>query len=778
MVGVKMKNTFRNVLGQSCSLRALAAGALSAGFLAGCATVDPVPEVTRLAALRAEPVDYSRFPGRAEEDAALAAGGRGIRGSVQLAQESKGYALLGDVAIEEDLLAILGTVLPTDYSYQIGDQVLQEYPLETQVHVVDAPEGDDFARALPNGDIVFADELLLDLTYRDTLEWIVAHEAAHQLLDHHRVEENLERRAKIFSALATVAILVDGSRNDGQAGLISQLALGATAAVVGVDAANTAQFKADQELEADQLAMDLVLNKADPRNPNAGLDYLQANVDTAEQVLAGRQAALDAQVQRLTSLCGEVPSFGERLLGDLFILQRAEGNPNATTRECQIWYAAGPDGYKSTYGIDEAQNNLDAYQQRLSASREYYALHIATLDRDPPAYVEFINAEGERTSYPKLVSATGPLIRNKQVEQARKFLAQSPPACTQALFEARSAILGPTEAEPKIRRVNYDVEKACTAEALPYETNPTCLPDGPHLGALEHLCILYEAERGAADDYAILSQELEAAGYYAKALDVMTAQRGLLPDRWNFFYPQEIRLQRLQGNEDGRRDALAACRELGDGWEIIKSECETEAKPPEPEDVDADGAVGAPFGTPTGNSVLDQPTGSGPAVDAPPADVPVSVNQSPVQISQVAADEIAEVIATLPSFSVFKEALWRTELNQLIRGSGNFTVYMPSDAALRDYVGGDPEVLLAPRNRAKLRALIANHIAFTPERDGKNVSSRPSIMVGRDGDDLDALLVRAGGEAYGDGLQVKNGRVRGINVVLTPDLNDGGNGLK
>ena len=669
-------------------------------ILVGCQTIQSVPEQTRLSLLQANPTDYSRFPKR---EAADKQEGRGLRGSLNLAEAVGENSLIEDVKIEEDLGRLLTGILPKDYQYKVNDEIKGEYPLDTQFYIYNLDSYD--AEALPNGDILFSDELLYTTSYADTLEWIIAHEASHQLLDHHRSRENREARNQAISILGTVALLATGN------GRAANLALGATTGALVLNQAGVSQFEAKEEIEADQLAMDLILQKDDPRNPNKALERLQQWRDASAGLINEVEKEIDEVERQYIAYCGEAGLFAS--------LTQAQ-NPNAQTRVCQQWYIVGRAGIEQSpkYQLPLLKKDLETNEQRYAAAQEYFDMHIAALPGELPPIVAFTDGNSDqRTNYVRSVSINGPLQRSYLTRQVYSYLDQN--RCSEAVTTARGILRSNSDEDPIVRKAAFRAEKACPTEAKPYSTNRVCKPSAGHFGPYEHLCVSYEADRADGEMLRELQSEFKARTHYDDALEVLRKRVNINEQLRLPLLLDEIELLRLVGRSDEMTEKYEECQALETSavGADFKALCKEKAFPEQFEDTESgssNGSVGAPNA------------------------LPPLINNELVSFD------------ALVSFDIFETALLNTEINELVRGEGEYVIYMPTDGALRRYVKGeDPAVLLEPRNRKLLRKLISAHVVRR-DVNGKHHFNSPHLTVGfAFEDDVEHRFLEAGGVIHG-----------------------------
>lgn len=699
----------KQILGTTCS------AAVILMSISACQTIQTVPEQTRLGLIQEKPIDYSRFPKREAEDKQE---GRGLRSSLSLADQVGDYNLVEDRVIEEDLSNRLNALLPRDYSYKMGDQLLSDYPLDTQFHIYDKQVYD--AHALPNGDIVFSNAILNETKSIDTLDWIVAHEAAHQLLDHHKSREDRQTRNQVISILGTVAMIATG---DSRAG---NIAFAATQGALLANQIGVSQFELKEEIQADQLAMDLVLGKKeDPRNPILGIEKLESFQKGLEVIVKDISAQVDAAETQYVDYCGEAGIFSS-----LTQIQ----NPNSQTQLCQQWYAVGRSGIEQYFKLPEAKREFEDTAKRVADSKQYFDLHIATLPGELPPAVDFTDKRtGQVTSYAESINKNGPSVRTYAVRRVDELLVEG--RCREAVTLARATLLGPSDVDPTIRNSAYRAEKRCPAEARPFQTVRTCKKSEGHFGAYEHLCISFDANRASEGMMRDLQTEFERRELYKDALNVLFSRRSKSGLAFYTWLPEEIRLQRLAGDLETMNARYEECAALEEVDKDFKQLCRRSAYPEEFE---------------TETAPVELPVGGGSDATPPPlVAIPIS--------------------AGLPiTFNVFEEAVMRTELNDLVQGDGEFTIYMPSDGALERFLDGqDPQQLLEPSNRELLRRVISAHI-IRKVSDGQSHHNSPHLEAGFvTANDAEDALANAGGVIHGSATY---GRItlKPVDTVIVP----------
>jgi len=79
-------------------------------------------------------------------------------------------------------------------------------------------------------------------------------------------------------------------------------------------------------------------------------------------------------------------------------------------------------------------------------------------------------------------------------------------------------------------------------------------------------------------------------------------------------------------------------------------------------------------------------------------------------MAAVEYQDIVSVAAKAGRFATLAAALERTGLDRLLKGTGPFTLFAPTDAAFARLPRGMLAALLEPRNHARLTALLARHV--------------------------------------------------------------------
>lgn len=143
--------------------------------------------------------------------------------------------------------------------------------------------------------------------------------------------------------------------------------------------------------------------------------------------------------------------------------------------------------------------------------------------------------------------------------------------------------------------------------------------------------------------------------------------------------------------------------------------------------------------------------------------------QMPTQPS--ANGNIVKVASANPQFSTLVKALAAADLVDALQGTGPFTVFAPDNAAFAKLPAGTLEDLLKPANKAKLVAILKNHVV-----EGKimaaNVKAGEVETLG--GEDV-VITVDDGKVKFGNALvtatdvAASNGVIHVIDTVVVPD---------
>lgn len=123
---------------------------------------------------------------------------------------------------------------------------------------------------------------------------------------------------------------------------------------------------------------------------------------------------------------------------------------------------------------------------------------------------------------------------------------------------------------------------------------------------------------------------------------------------------------------------------------------------------------------------------------------------------------ITQVVNTDKNMTTLKKGIHAADLDQVLSGTGPFTIFAPSDTAFGKLEAGTLEELLKPENKVKLTALLQHHV----------VAGKISFKDLKDGDKLTALngqelhVGMKDGKATVDGSVIQNRDVASSNGVV------------
>ena len=135
-----------------------------------------------------------------------------------------------------------------------------------------------------------------------------------------------------------------------------------------------------------------------------------------------------------------------------------------------------------------------------------------------------------------------------------------------------------------------------------------------------------------------------------------------------------------------------------------------------------------------------------------------------------ASEDIVAVASGNSDFSTLVAALTAAELVEALQGAGPFTVFAPNNAAFAKLPAGTVDDLLKPENKAKLTAILKNHVV-SGKVMAADVKAGPVPTLG--GGDV-VIAVEGGGVKYGDAMVIgtdvlaSNGVIHVIDTVVVP----------
>lgn len=147
----------------------------------------------------------------------------------------------------------------------------------------------------------------------------------------------------------------------------------------------------------------------------------------------------------------------------------------------------------------------------------------------------------------------------------------------------------------------------------------------------------------------------------------------------------------------------------------------------------------------------------------------MSINDS--STSHVSSKNIVDTAAANGSFHTLGKALEAADLSRVLKGSGPYTFFAPTDAAFEKLPKGTLENWLKPENKAELISVLKYHVL--PGRasaDDVEKLTEPKMMQGQ------SAAVKKDGETLSIGGAVitqpnivsSNGIIHGIDTVIVP----------
>ena len=132
---------------------------------------------------------------------------------------------------------------------------------------------------------------------------------------------------------------------------------------------------------------------------------------------------------------------------------------------------------------------------------------------------------------------------------------------------------------------------------------------------------------------------------------------------------------------------------------------------------------------------------------------------------------IVDTVAANDTFKTFGSALRQSGMNDVLRGTGPFTVFAPTDAAFAKLPSGQLDRLMKPENKEELASLVNYHVV----KGRKLVSDIGKWDSARTVNGQSAPIKLADGKVSIDGAQVtsadigsSNGILHGIDKVNIP----------
>jgi uncharacterized surface protein with fasciclin (FAS1) repeats len=131
---------------------------------------------------------------------------------------------------------------------------------------------------------------------------------------------------------------------------------------------------------------------------------------------------------------------------------------------------------------------------------------------------------------------------------------------------------------------------------------------------------------------------------------------------------------------------------------------------------------------------------------------------------------ITQVVNADKTLTTLKKGVYASDLDQVLSGSGPFTLFAPSDIAFAKLDKGVLENLLKPENKTKLADLLNHHVVagkieFKDLKDGeklKTVNGKELKVHVKDGHvDIDGAKIQS------HDVQTSNGIIHSLDSVVT-----------
>lgn len=389
-----------------------------------------------------------------------------------------------------------------------------------------------------DGTIAVSLGALRDLEFQEELEFFIAHELAHLLLNHFRRFDAEEHAKRINAVLTTVAILGDAAAHgqfddqaqaaDPKGGEISAYALlaGTTANFLITDVVSPS-FSRQQEAEADLLAIDLLVkanrSPVPVENVMERLRSLEQKHKEAADALRKSQMEQRMQAERAKAEAqGQVMLFPPIPLGEIFAM-----------------------------GIQDLMDSLrrthPSAVERTESSLTYMGrfYEAQTSDRS------FLPAS--RAAYQGLLAKAkeGPLLRKQNAIEAIALMRDG--KLEQAYSQARSALASPKDNSPFVQSVLYQIRKAQASKLQDGRKRTRMLDE-----ALGHLQLAWSSPE-AYDEIALaLAEEYADRKRFADA-DGVLVEASRRAKRAERFYVPRLRYLFMAGDTTKAFEVYEVC---------------------------------------------------------------------------------------------------------------------------------------------------------------------------------------------------------------------------
>ena len=135
------------------------------------------------------------------------------------------------------------------------------------------------------------------------------------------------------------------------------------------------------------------------------------------------------------------------------------------------------------------------------------------------------------------------------------------------------------------------------------------------------------------------------------------------------------------------------------------------------------------------------------------------------------SQDLLELTKSKPQFSTLVKALGAAGLAETLAGSGEFTVFAPTDDAFAKLPSADLAALLLPENKAQLINVLTYHVVPGKGRSLEDLKRSRSVRTAQGGDIRLELLrgrLRADGARVTREFDASNGSLVSIDQVLMP----------
>lgn len=510
--------------------------------LAACETVPVlnrpnVPEKPVVETAASREFDYTSFE-RRREAAAKASPQRVGKMPAGIADPTFPLALGDSVAVVED------PVMTERLSVAIAT-LLEHWPHAPPDVAVVVTDDASFSPAVtPGGTVVIPHGFLENTRSLDELNFVLAHEVSHVLLDHFRDADRHDRIKTLAGQARETTHELESefnARTDPGDPEPSELVETASAGILlGNQYIFGPVFNRRQEVEADRLGLDLAVR--------AGYGY-----QGAYQVLQRMMSLHEQAREQFEARCGSIdPYFVDKALAavpDAFRSITGRENEQADDPAC----AASRNALEAMFDQRSHPDPEDRWEQMQAYVDEVYAgVGLTRLRHE---------SENNLIS---LISPDGTLARSGQAQRALEQLEQGNLAEAERL--AYASLNGADDPTPRPRWAMYQVRRA------QYEQTE----DASYLSrAITNLEIAAEGGYTPRRIFLRLAEEYAGLSRFDDAVDSLHQAAAKFNDA-ETYYPHEIRYLGLAGAEEELEEVLRRCLETGN--DRLMGRCRGEAQ--------------------------------------------------------------------------------------------------------------------------------------------------------------------------------------------------------